>query len=238
MDSETRDPVFDGFDFDGADDPDTDFDLDGADDDDDDTAEGDDDTDSAPDVDGDNARAEASLATKRVFITSATFHGDLRGQGGGVDGLDGADRICAAAASAVALDGTWLAWVSTSGVDALSRLPTNARWTLLDGVTEVFPSNDLIQLGPRHAIDLSETGVTLSAAGGASPNVWTNTDRLGRNSSTGQSDACADWTSQAGVAGLGVVFNAALAPRTGLSWTDTGLPQGCGASHHLYCFEN
>jgi hypothetical protein len=217
-----REPVFDDFNFEDTDAPvSEDFDLD--------------DTDTA---DSNSAPVQTTLATKRIFITAASFHGDLRGQGGGLDGLDGADRICAAAANAAALDGAWLGWVSTSNVDALSRLRTDARWTLLDGVTEVFPSTDAIQLGPRHAIDVSETGVTLNAASGASLDVWTNTDRLGRNSSTGESDACADWTSQAGVAAVGVVFNPALPARAGLSWTDTGLPQGCGASHHLYCFEN
>jgi hypothetical protein len=169
---------------------------------------------------------------KRVFITAATFHGDLKTQGAGSDGVDGADRLCASAAAAAGLGGTWVAWVSSSEVDALTRLADDGRWNLLDGNTEVFASRGTIQFGPQHAIDLADTGVTLLAG----ETVWTNTDSFGKNSTDGQNDACDDWSAQTGLAAVGVLFDADFGG-PGLSWTDTKQPLACGGEHHLYCFE-
>ncbi len=191
---------------------------------------------SGPEADPDPVVA-APMAL-RSFVTAGTFHGDLEQQGGGSDGSDGADRLCASAANAASLGGNWIAWVSTSSVDALARLRNGARWTLIDGVTEVFPSKAAIQLGPRQAIDVTEAGDSLLSSGAAPERVWTNTDRFGRNSTQGQNDACNDWSDQAGIAAVGVLFDPALGAGLGLSWTDTRQPQGCGAEYHLYCFEN
>lgn len=174
---------------------------------------------------------------RRVFVTAAAFHGDLKTQGGGVDGVDGADLLCAAAATQSGLGGTWVAWVSSSGVDALSRLPGDARWTLIDGTTEVFPARAQIQFGPKHAIDMTEAGETLVPVGAQMPTVWTNTDTFGANSDDGQNNACDDWTGQTGVAAVGVIFDPDLGPLPGLNWTDTKQPLACGGMYHLYCFE-
>ena len=171
--------------------------------------------------------------TRRVFITAATFHGDLKTQGAGSDGVDGADRLCANAAASAGLDGTWVAWVSSADVDALTRLAEDGRWVLLDGSTEVFASRGTIQFGPLHAIDLAESGVTLPAG----ELVWTNTDSLGRNSTAGQNNACDDWSAQTGLAAVGVLFDPDFGG-PGLSWTDTKQPRGCGSEYHLYCFED
>jgi hypothetical protein len=179
----------------------------------------------------------ATPANKRVFVTSTSYHGDLQSQGGGADGLDGADRLCGESAATAGLGGTWLAWVSTSEADALSRLPVGVRWTLIDGSTEVFPSRGAISMGPSHAIDTDEQGATVSASGAAFPTVWTNTDRFGRNSVEGQNDACDDWAGQTGVAAVGAIFDPALGGALGLSWTDTRQPRACGSEHRLYCFE-
>jgi len=176
------------------------------------------------------------LVAKRVFITAASFNGDLEAQGGGAGGIDGADRLCMAAAAAASADGEWVAWVSSKDIDAGSRLAADGRWTLLDGATEVFPSKAAIQLGPKHAIDMTEAGDTLAFGGGGMVKVWTNTDKFGNNVTDGQNDACEDWTGQTGVAAVGTLFDPELGG-PGLSWTDTKLPQACGDEYHLYCFE-
>ena len=181
---------------------------------------------------GGSSTTGGELVARRVFITAASFHGDLKSQGAGSDGVDGADRLCAAAATAAGLDGTWVAWVSASTVDALSRLGADGRWSLLDGTTEVFPSRGEIQFGPLHAIDTTETGAVLPAG----ETVWTNTDSFGKNSTAGQNNACDDWSGQTGLAAVGVLFDPE-AGGPGLSWTDTKQPQACGGEHHLYCFE-
>lgn len=189
-------------------------------------------TDTPTTTGGASSSSGEGIVARRVFITAATFHGDLRTQGAGSDGVDGADRLCASAAAAASLGGTWLAWVSSAEVDALTRLPDDARWTLIDESIEVFPSRGMIQFGPQHAIDLADTGVVVLAG----ETVWTNTDSFGKNSTAGQNDACDDWSGQTGLAAVGVLFDADIGG-PGLSWTDTQQPQACGGAHHLYCFE-
>jgi len=173
---------------------------------------------------------------KRVFVTSKIFHGDLKSQGAANDGITGADLLCQGAADQAGLGGVWVAWVSSSSVDAVSRLATDARWTLLDGTTEVFAAYTEIQFGPAHAIDVTEAGASLLPS--QEPVlVWTNTNSLGRNADGGQLDACDDWTGQTGTAAVGVLFDPDGGGGMGLSWTDTKQPRGCGNEAHLYCFE-
>ncbi|MBK8262717.1 MAG: hypothetical protein IPK80_15455 [Nannocystis sp.] len=176
------------------------------------------------------------LVDKRVFITSARLRGDLKTEGGGVDGQDGADRLCGAAAAAASLGGDWVAWVSTSTSDAITRLPSDARWTLIDGATQVFQDRLAISSGPAHAIDMTEAGVSLLPSADLI-RVWTNTTAVGRNSTDGQNDACGDWTDQTGLAAVGVLFDPSLGGGPGLHWTDTKQPAPCGEQLHLYCFE-
>jgi hypothetical protein len=177
-----------------------------------------------------------TAVSKRVFVTSRSFHGDLKSQGAGSDGVDGADRLCAEAAEQAGLDGSWIAWVSSSEVDALTRLASDGRWTLLDETTEVFATRSDIQFGPDHAIDMVETGESLIIERN-DIKVWTNTDSFGAYSGAGQNNACDDWSAQTGVAAVGVLFDPELGGGAGLSWTDTQQPQACGGTYHLYCFE-
>src|SRR5947207_2454473 len=60
------------------------------------------------------ASTDMAVAKKRVFVTSGTWTGDLKTHGGGTDGLDGANKLCQGAATAAALGGTWVAWLSDS----------------------------------------------------------------------------------------------------------------------------
>jgi hypothetical protein len=192
--------------------------------------------DTTPTTSADESTSGGVVAAKRVFVTAASFHGDLQQQGAGADGLAGADLLCAAAATSASLGGTWVAWVSTSGVDAISRLASDGRWTLIDEVTEVFASRSQIQFGPKHAIDVTEAGEPLLPSGVDLPVVWTNTDSFGKYSDDGENNACDDWSAQTGVAAVGVIFDPALGG-PGLSWTDTKQPRACGGAYHLYCFE-
>lgn len=174
------------------------------------------------------------LVDRRVFVTSVAYHGDLKTLGGAGSGIEGADSLCNSLAQAAGLGGTWVAWVSTSTVDAISRLAADGRWTLIDGATEVFPSRGDVQFGPLHAIDTAEDGEVVSDLGDVV--VWTNTDRFGKNVTAGQANACDDWSGQVGTADVGVVVDPQAA--MGLSWTDTGQPRACGSEFRLYCFES
>lgn len=170
----------------------------------------------------------------RVFVTSVAYHGDLKALGGAGSGIEGADNLCNSLAQGAGLGGTWVAWVSTSSVDAISRLAADGRWTLIDGATEVFPSRGDLQFGPLHAIDTAENGEVVSDLGDVF--VWTNTDRFGKDVTAGQANACDDWSGQTGTADVGVVVDPQVA--MGLSWTDTGQPRACASEFRLYCFES
>lgn len=52
--------------------------------------------------------------SKRAFVTSTTYTGNL-------GGISGADALCQARADAASLGGSWIAWLSTSAINAISR---------------------------------------------------------------------------------------------------------------------
>lgn len=165
--------------------------------------------------------------TKRVFVTSKSFSGDLGG--GTKNGLVRGDGLCAKAASAAGLDGTFVAWLSGKDqggktVRAPERL-TDARHVLLDD-TVVFESLADIEAGPKNPIVITELGEPLQLVDSA--HVWTGTLANGNAQPDG---TCADWTSPTRD------YNGAYGvPRTGASWTKAGL-ESCSAIGHLYCFE-
>ena len=100
---------------------------------------------------------------RTVFTTSAVFTGDLATAGFGVDGLGGADNLCQQAAEAVGAVvpvGEYVAFISTSTVDAKDRLPLNGLgYVLSDGTTMIATSkNDLLRGKIRMPIDQDEAG--------------------------------------------------------------------------------
>ncbi|MDZ4247347.1 MAG: DUF1554 domain-containing protein, partial [Dehalococcoidia bacterium] len=78
------------------------------------------------------------VAGKRVFVTAATYNGNL-------GGLSGADAKCQASANAVNLGGTWKAWLSDSNTSAGSRLNhSDSPYRLLNGTTIANNWDDLV----------------------------------------------------------------------------------------------
>ncbi|MBK6697376.1 MAG: hypothetical protein IPG50_35075 [Myxococcales bacterium] len=127
-----------------------------------------------------SSRADAGSAPrKRVFVTAATFEGNLQLAGNAPDGIAGADKLCKAAATGAHLGGTWKAFVSgvVGGVTvhAASRIADMSPWHLLDGTVAVA-SVDELSATLSHAIDLDELGVRVTRTAEAA--VWTGT-RLG-----------------------------------------------------------
>jgi hypothetical protein len=163
---------------------------------------------------------------KRVFATSTTYNGDLKTAGGGADGLDGGDKLCQTRADAASLGGSWKAWLSSTTVDAIDRLPDVGPWYLIDRCTMVFQSKTAItQSDPMVAIHRNELGVTA-----ATPGFWTGTDSDG----TRDSDRCLDWTSAASTED-GAVGGGAASFLPGL-WSSF-LPSSCDMAMRLICFE-
>jgi hypothetical protein len=121
-----------------------------------------------------------------VFVT-ATGHGANFG------GLAGADALCADSAAAAGLGGRqYVAWLSTSTVDAAARLRDARGWIRIDGAPVIDSVTDLAQNELFHPIRLDEYGrdVTRASPYGFIP-VWTGTSlNYGASPRT-----CSDWTS-------------------------------------------
>lgn len=163
----------------------------------------------------------------RVFVTRDTFDGSL-------GGVAGADAKCSAAAAAAGLDGTYVALLSTSTMNAIDRLSGSRGWARVDGVPFVdtaaalFPAPgcdpcSALVLAPQ----LDEYGHAPAATPGYEPTAyaWTGTNARGMFSTL----SCADWTSTAGNAS-GSEMNTVLD-----MFNSGALP--CTTPLHLYCFE-
>ena len=163
----------------------------------------------------DAAGLDGATQANRAFVTSAQLVGNL-------GGLAGADALCTNAASAAGLDGTFVAWLSTTTVDAIDRLAGSRGWVRTDG-TALADQPAQIASGELFVpLDLDENGHPAPLP--AEP--WTGTNPDGRAAS---GLSCGDWTGagtgQQGVAAAGMP-----------SFTDGGtIP--CMATRSLYCFE-
>jgi hypothetical protein len=169
------------------------------------------------------------VITKRVFVTSAAFSGDLKTEGAGADGFDGADKLCTQAAAAAGLTSTFRAFLSGkhAGADvaAIDRIPQAGAWVQLDGEL-VFVDPGEMTGSPRSPITITETGQPL--AGGS---VWT-ASLSGRRSG----DACEDATGESWSSTTTASPAVTGFPTTTIQWT-FATPAACAATAHLYCFE-
>ena len=162
----------------------------------------------------------AQTMYKCVFVTSQAHDGNL-------GGTAGADAMCAAAASAAGVAGTFAAWLSVTGTDANTRIGASTQpFQLLDGSpvavnTATFSSGVLV--GP---INRDEAG-NLVVPG----DVWTNTKSDGTLNAAG---ACGDFTSNAHASSpVPVAGSCGAADST---WTDNQ-PLFCDGAARLYCLE-
>jgi hypothetical protein len=153
---------------------------------------------------------------KRVFVASTQHDANF-------GGLAGADAFCTTAAAHLG-GGPWLAWLSSSTVNAIDRLADVGPWYLVDG-TLVFANKAAIAQGPAAAIDLDEHG----AQPADSDNVWTGT--MGGGSASVYT--CADWTSNS----MNAAGDTGLRVNTDTGWTDYGNLLCSNALPRLYCFE-
>lgn len=177
----------------------------------------------------DTGSLDASAPTsKRVFVTSDQFMGD-------VGGLAGGDAKCAMAATRGGLDGQWVAWLSAGTTNAIDRIVHDGRYVLLDGREVVANKIQLSSGALSTPIDLTEmrNGVSGSAE---VLRVWTGTDASGLRSEV---DRCVDFTTSSSIQ-WGVMGDTSKATR---AWTQApGVVEvdggwGCQTKGHIYCFE-
>ncbi len=150
---------------------------------------------------------------KRVFVTSASYPGNL-------GGAMGAHGICQKAANAANLGGQWVAWIVDSGKSVVC---TGGPWVLVDGKTDVGACSDLFAGKLMHPIDMAEN--QLGPMGNTA--VWTGLGLQGMPSGPD----CVSWTALSAQGAVGSFKQADM------GWTNYSV-QPCDAPAHVYCFEN
>lgn len=167
--------------------------------------------------------ASAFAQQSRVFVAPGVSTGDL-------GGLSGADAICTRNAIAAKLGGgPWVAWLSTSTVDARDRLTPGSGPFVRAADTGTVIANDIADLTDGTL----QNAILLAADGGLPlfPDTWTGTGSDGTEATT--SNTCNDWTSSSG----SLWGEAGANDHTGISWTDYGSGGCANTNQNLYCFE-
>jgi hypothetical protein len=196
-------------------------------------------------IGGLTAVAQAPAPNMSFFVTSANP------KGGNLGGLAGADAVCQTLARAVGSTKTWRAYLSTSTVDAKTRIG-NGPWYNVKGVQIAANVADLHS--PNNKISattsLTEKGTTPNYLAGNPPaaaaqplqhDIMTGTKEDG----TKDADTCKDWT--VGNADAKTMLGHAdrLGRTAGVnSWNAVHASQGCGmeqlaptgGSGLFYCF--
>jgi len=174
--------------------------------------------------------------SRRVFVTSTTYDGDL-------GGLAGADEACQDSADAAGLGGAWRAWLSDSSTDVADRLVhPDGPLVRVDGVEIAADWDALVAGWPTEAPEVDEHGAYVSYdSGGITPDEycswlggyfffpWTASTNEGALSG----ETCDDWTS----ASSARVGRVGLGGYSLSQWTDWCDFPCDWAWMRLYCFE-
>lgn len=136
------------------------------------------------------------LRPKIVFVTSATYDGDLQTAGMGLNGLQGADNICNAhAVTGIVPPGHYVAWLSTDDKHARDRLPANETGFALPDGSRIADSKsallDAENVPLKSAINRDEFGTLVDSEA-----VWTGSSADGNRHWSGYN--CYDWTYNGG----------------------------------------
>ena len=172
----------------------------------------------------------APAGSKRVFVTEGAYSGDLKTQGGGATGPDGADNICNQEATIAGIGGTWKAWIRDTnfGSGAL-RVGAHGPYARLGDNALVF-SGALATGSARVAINRTPAGTVLLADALSYP-VLSALDNDGSSKSPGSD--CQKWTSSS--SGYDQAYGDCR-PTHMHNWSSTGT-RYCNRAGRLYCFE-
>ncbi len=167
--------------------------------------------------------ATATPQFNRVFVTSTT-------QGGALGGLAGADALCGSLATNAALPGTYVAWLSTSTVNASSRLGSAQGFVRIDGQPFANTVADILANRIFNPLRIDETGADVSTGITLdTPELQVLTGTLG-NGTVATGATCGDWTSTSGNGRRGEVAGGPV------SWT-AKQNSNCSSGRRLYCFQ-
>ena len=174
-----------------------------------------------PDGTNDGAGADgAPLAANRVFVTSTT-------QTAALGGLAGADAICQGLANHASLSGTYIALLSTTTVDAKTRLGSARGWVRSDGLPFADTAADLFAGHVYFPIRVDELGRDIGTTEGLPTYSYTATTVTGTYAAGGD---CAAFTGTSSATTGGITF----AGTSG--WVSTVMML-CSLQLHLLCFE-
>lgn len=171
-----------------------------------------------------NATADGGVTTAgglRVFVTKATYSGDLTLRGGEGHGLDAGDALCQVAAEGAQLDGRFVAYLASKNADAIDRIKDDGPFLTLKG-TVAYRNRSA--LGAAISIPLTnESGDEPSMNDGFSTTFWSGASAAGRATEA----HCNGWTSDSpGYLGT------TASPRG-----TTTYDFSCSGSYHLLCVE-
>jgi len=162
---------------------------------------------------------------KRIFITTTK-------RDGAFGSLAAGDAYCQAAATGAGLTGSFMAFLSITGANAVDRLNGDGPWYTMDRQTLIFSgkrtgSQPISGVGPAVALTQNEIGQDL----GANVYYWTGTDPGGVASTSN----CVGWTNNAvSPFASGTVGTAGTSNGQWTAWN----PMTCYSQAHLLCFEN
>jgi hypothetical protein len=165
---------------------------------------------------GRDAGGDAAGRANVAFVTSGTSDGVF------APPLAAADASCANAAASAGLPGTFVAWISDAGTNAIDRLAGSRGWVRTDGQPLADTPNSLVAGALFNPLVLDEHGIAIST----SDPVWTGTGPDGHLASD-----CNEWTTDSATIGY--------AGEDLPSFTAAEESQViCGSAQaHLYCFE-
>jgi hypothetical protein len=174
-------------------------------------------------VDSGTPGVDANPGPFYVFVTNGKW------RGGDLGGLAGADSKCASEASTFGLPGKYVAWLSTSTVNAINRVPAS-------GGPWLRRQDDAVVIGNRSQL-AGGGGVTVPVALGGMDWVWTSTMANGEavylETTPRDYQTCEDWTSvSTSESGYG-----GEAAKAGDAW-NYGHSMTCDAAYSIYCLRS
>lgn len=160
---------------------------------------------------------DAAKKPLRAFVSSALRTGNL-------GGLAAADQLCTSLATTAKLGGTYRAWLSVSGTNAVDRITSAGPWQLVSGEIVADNKAGLTTGQLKRLVDKDENGATPPETEDC---VWTATGAAGTYSPAD----CGGWTSTGGNGLVGEARNNS----TG-AWSALG-PEACSELNRIYCLE-
>ena len=155
--------------------------------------------------------------TNIAFVTSTTVVPGMLGS------LAAADQFCNDRATAGGLPGTYVAWLSTTTVNARDRIAASRGWVQPDGRPFTDSPANLVLGAIYYPLQSNEFGARVPE--GTLVATMTAAD------GTFIQDDCAGFTST-----LDAVIQVGNARMTSTVWTAYSLPLGCATPWRLYCF--